>query len=928
MADNNLGTSDEINDLNTGFGSFASQLSLDEKNLTIADLANKKSIESLKKQQAIKKEAIELAESTIKDMYRLTVGLTSASGSKEGFDSINQAIMLSAKLISSAAQLIPIPYVGDIIGGVVEGASEITKFMIGQFSKAYGNFEKLADTGVISTFEDLKVSANTLGLTFSDTDKVLSKYSKELAVFGGSAGEGRKRLQDIAFETKTVAESFQQIGISAADFAEMQINYITRQEKLSLGTRITDKELTTGSLQYIEKLDTLSKITGVTRKELQEQMMDQTRDARYMAGIAPLDVKIRGNIDMLLPRLKALSPAFGEGIQDAIASEATGVSEKEQASLYALRAGGMDVETEISKLRAGGDINAFYAKVTESLKRYESSTRDTVKYIGDGNIVGASYIAAQNSVFKSEAELLKDQEELNEKRKKDLAETGTTDANLARTRRSLYATSRNIDQLSTGSKTMTTVMNKVAGGIEYLVEKLYGLVGDKGIPAFLTARKEERIAINKNLKFQADLTNDLTKQAKFEKELEELKKNPNSPQNRKLISDKERALKNIKEQIQIDRENIKIQEELIKNASKIREEEDQKAGFGKTVGAPPSSGSANTAGTSSGTPNAAGTSSTPTSGMPSGSQSTSVSQNQQLLLQAMNDLGVTDTNTRAAMAATAEGESGFRLQSEISYENTSNENIIKSFGQGSAFAKMSYDQLTKLKKDPAQFFDFIYGGRYGNTSPGDGYKYRGRGFIGITFKDNYAKYGKLLGIDLVGNPDLANDPKIAAKIAVMMMKDGMAANKRVYGNADTYTQVARSIGNPNSITEDRKKDAYMRNLQSGQWGSDKTADLSFIKNQPVQESVSAGNTFPKTRTGGILSGPSTGYMAILHGDEIVTPVNSGSAELQFNGTNNQSFSNEIINQFLIMMTKKVDKMISVTRSEISDQRTIAMIGIT
>jgi hypothetical protein len=120
----------------------------------------------------------------------------------------------------------------------------------------------------------------------------------------------------------------------------------------------------------------------------------------------------------------------------------------------------------------------------------------------------------------------------------------------------------------------------------------------------------------------------------------------------------------------------------------------------------------------------------------------------------------------------------------------------------------------------------------------------------------------------------------------------------------------------------------MRNLQSGQWGSDKTADLSFIKNQPVQESVSAGNTFPKTRTGGILSGPSTGYMAILHGDEIVTPVNSGSAELQFNGTNNQSFSNEIINQFLIMMTKKVDKMISVTRSEISDQRTIAMIGIT
>jgi predicted chitinase len=351
--------------------------------------------------------------------------------------------------------------------------------------------------------------------------------------------------------------------------------------------------------------------------------------------------------------------------------------------------------------------------------------------------------------------------------------------------------------------------------------------------------------------------------------------------------------------------------------------------MGPTVGSSASSGGGGSTGGSGGSPgtSSSGSGSSTTTGMPAGAPSTSVSQNQQLLLQAMNDLGVTDSNTRAAMAATVQGESAFKLQSEISYANTENADIIKSFGQGSAFARMSNDQLTTLKKDPAQFFDFIYGGRYGNTSPGDGYKYRGRGFIGITFKDNYAKYGKILGIDLVGNPDLANDPKIAATIAVMMMKDGMANNKGVYGNADTYTQVARSIGNANAITEQGKKDAYLRNVQSGQWGADKTADLSFMSGQPAQASVAAGTTFPKTRTGGIISGPSTGYMAILHGDEMVIPANSGSAALQFDSTASGNQSNDMIQSILLMMTKKVDKMIGVTRDEISTQRRISMSNI-
>ena len=58
----------------------------------------------------------------------------------------------------------------------------------------------------------------------------------------------------------------------------------------------------------------------------------------------------------------------------------------------------------------------------------------------------------------------------------------------------------------------------------------------------------------------------------------------------------------------------------------------------------------------------------------------------------------------------------------------------------------------------------------GNTQPGDGKRYLGRGYIQITGRANYRRYGKKLGIDLENNPELAERPDIAARVAVEYWK--------------------------------------------------------------------------------------------------------------------------------------------------------------
>lgn len=60
----------------------------------------------------------------------------------------------------------------------------------------------------------------------------------------------------------------------------------------------------------------------------------------------------------------------------------------------------------------------------------------------------------------------------------------------------------------------------------------------------------------------------------------------------------------------------------------------------------------------------------------------------------------------------------------------------------------------------------------GNTVPGDGKKFLGRGYVQITGRTNYIKASKLIGKDLTVDPDLALEPAIASKIIVHGMTSG------------------------------------------------------------------------------------------------------------------------------------------------------------
>jgi putative chitinase len=59
----------------------------------------------------------------------------------------------------------------------------------------------------------------------------------------------------------------------------------------------------------------------------------------------------------------------------------------------------------------------------------------------------------------------------------------------------------------------------------------------------------------------------------------------------------------------------------------------------------------------------------------------------------------------------------------------------------------------------------VYGARLGNLTPADAVAYVGRSYIMLTGRGSYALYSDKLGVDLIGHPDLAEEPATAARIA-------------------------------------------------------------------------------------------------------------------------------------------------------------------
>jgi putative chitinase len=112
---------------------------------------------------------------------------------------------------------------------------------------------------------------------------------------------------------------------------------------------------------------------------------------------------------------------------------------------------------------------------------------------------------------------------------------------------------------------------------------------------------------------------------------------------------------------------------------------------------------------------------------------------------------------------------GFRItQENLNYSAKGLQGIFKKYFPSEALA------LDYAKK-PQKIANRVYGGRMGNgnEASGDGFKFRGRGYIQLTGRDNYTAFGKSIGKPIEETPDLVATEFALASAAWFWSKNGL-----------------------------------------------------------------------------------------------------------------------------------------------------------
>jgi putative chitinase len=112
---------------------------------------------------------------------------------------------------------------------------------------------------------------------------------------------------------------------------------------------------------------------------------------------------------------------------------------------------------------------------------------------------------------------------------------------------------------------------------------------------------------------------------------------------------------------------------------------------------------------------------------------------------------------------------GFRLtQENLNYSAKGLVGIFKKYFPTEAIANA-------YARNPQKIANKVYSNRMGNgnEASGEGYKFRGRGYIQLTGKENYTAFGKSIGVDIPSNPDSVASKYALASAAWFFSKNGL-----------------------------------------------------------------------------------------------------------------------------------------------------------
>ena len=261
-----------------------------------------------KKKEAELKQAKELGEA-----YRGLLG--AATSLLTGMTNVISTLSRLDNSMTAAAQSLsafgPVGSALATVFGAVTGAAERT----------YKAFQQAASVGANfgGSITNMVNAATGAGLTFDQFSGIISRTGDSLALLGGSTEQGAKRLAELGkgIKSSALGNELARMGYSTEQINESMAKYSGVLAKTGALQGMSNSQLIAQTGTYLQNLDAVSKLTGQTKKDLEEQRAQRMKDAQFRYITSKMDAKSQEELNAFLD---TLPPELQEGAKEIIAT--------------------------------------------------------------------------------------------------------------------------------------------------------------------------------------------------------------------------------------------------------------------------------------------------------------------------------------------------------------------------------------------------------------------------------------------------------------------------------------------------------------------------------------------------------------------------------------------------------------------------------
>ncbi len=185
-------------------------------------------------------------------------------------------------------------------------------------------YRQLSTVGATAgqSISDLRRVSGLTGLTMGQLTQAVAAAQGNLALLGGTAGQGFQRFSQALIELSQ-GETFEKLtglGFTMDRIAEGAGEYLEIQTQLGRTQTMTSRELASGADEYLTNLDLLTRLTGKNRDMLAQEMKQNAADSRLKLQMAGMDQKQQQVIQRALSLTDKGSQELGQSLRNLIAT--------------------------------------------------------------------------------------------------------------------------------------------------------------------------------------------------------------------------------------------------------------------------------------------------------------------------------------------------------------------------------------------------------------------------------------------------------------------------------------------------------------------------------------------------------------------------------------------------------------------------------